>query len=139
MDSRELRIGNWIIDGFGDRRRVAGFHTGYILLDCPNLPQQSDVNPKEANPIPLTEEILGKCGFVYRNDHRGLGAIMDFVNEEKDNWKYNMSVAFQHETNNKDNIYLHFLQHSTPNNVKYLHQLQNLYFALTNEELTINL
>lgn len=94
MDSRELRIGNWIIDGFGDRRRVAGFHTGYILLDCPNLPQQSDVNPKEANPIPLTEEILGKCGFVYRNDHRGLGAIMDFVNEEKDNWKYNMSVLF---------------------------------------------
>jgi hypothetical protein len=89
--------------------------------------------------IELTEDILLKGGFKYRNEHRGLGAILDFENENFDNWKYNLSVAFQHETDKKEIIYLHFLQHKTTNHIKYVHQLQNLYYAFTGVELKFNL
>lgn len=61
------------------------------------------------NPISLTEEILLKCGFE--------------KTKEIDSWELK---GFG------------FVDISTPQ-CKYLHQLQNLYFALTGEELTINL
>ncbi len=67
-------------------------------------------------PITLTEEWLLKFGFV----DRGLG---DF----RRSWLHlirNSSTSF--ETN------CFFVK------IKYIHQLQNLYFALTGEELTIN-
>jgi hypothetical protein len=85
--------------------------------------------------VPLTEEILLKCGFSttdYKSgyigiDHKAGGIITDFV------LTYPLVIGeFQK----------HFIwEHSKfkYNELKYVHQLQNIFFALTNEELTINL
>jgi len=64
-------------------------------------------------PIPLTEEWLIKFGFVVAKTRWRKGAVVLSKN---------------------DNGYLF---KTTAINIKHLHQLQNLYFALTNEELTI--
>lgn len=72
-------------------------------------------------PIPLTPEWLGKCGFNRINHVEGYsffakkGCCIDIYENKTLLWGH-VSYA-----------------------IKYLHQLQNLYHALTGEELTITL
>jgi hypothetical protein len=94
-----------------------------------------ELNLECSRPIPLTEEWLLKFGFSttdYKNgyigiDHKVGGIITDFV------LTYPLVIGeFQK----------HFIwEHSKfkYKELKYVHQLQNLYFALTNEELSTNL
>ncbi len=68
----------------------------------------------EFKPIPLTEEWLLKFGFEKKDD--------DYI--------FNgFSFTFDENT-----FYNHV---GKITNIYYVHQLQNLYFALTNDELTI--
>lgn len=68
-------------------------------------------------PIPLTEEWLFKFGF-----HKYKGDNIDF---------------FLNDFETACNMELLFWKGNRIKNIKYVHQLQILYFALTNEELTI--
>lgn len=108
---------------------------------------QNEINPatvkewikqpyKKISGISITDERLLKFGFKYRNENRGLGAILDFKPKDGENaWKYSMSVAFVHVKDDPTNIYLSVLAHPTAYRLKYVHQLQNLYYSLTEEEL----
>ena len=71
----------------------------------------------ECQPIPLTEEWLEKFGFEYSD-----------LNGDSGLWKI---PPFQIYGKCNQFIYEYALD------VNYVHQLQNLYFALTGEELTI--
>jgi len=77
--------------------------------------------------IPLTEEILLKCGF--ENKHKNLFTFKDLI--EIIFWNDEDVIGF--------NVWIYPTTPKKMENVKYLHQLQNLYFALTQNELTINL
>jgi len=116
MTVNELRIGNWI-NIQGNFKKVLGIDyihkehliisDGYYQLDW-------------CEPIPLTEEILLKCGF---EKHITIDIYPTFV--------------FRMININDGIVYvsdLGFLNH-----IKHLHQIQNLYFALTGEELNIEL
>jgi hypothetical protein len=72
---------------------------------------------EEVKPIPLTEEWLIKFGFEYSD-----------LNGDSGLWKI---PPFQIYGKYNQFIYDYRLD------VNYVHQLQNLYFALTGEELTI--
>jgi len=74
-----------------------------------------------AEPIPLTSEILQKAGF------KDLG---NYFEGSKD-FKFKDGVLFNR----------HFLAFNEFNESKisFVHQLQNLYFSLTGEELVLNL
>ena len=77
-------------------------------------------------PIPLTEEWLIKFGFRYYNNH-----IYVFPNNDSLRlWGFSWNV--QQYLMGLDE----FVDIPTPS-IKYVHQLQNLYFALAGEELTI--
>jgi hypothetical protein len=95
----ELRIGNW-------------FYIGEMIGQC-NADSFKDTSIFD--PIPLTPEILEKCGFVFER--------INFY------WKDPMSIV----SLGGGFLYLANQRHV---NIFYLHQLQNLYFALTNSELT---
>lgn len=71
------------------------------------------------NPIPITPEILEKCGF----DRNCILKISQGLNIE---WSYGKEVWLTKE----GEVIYEF------ENTQHLHQLQNLYFALTGEELT---
>ena len=73
-------------------------------------------------PIPLTEEILLKCGF-----------IIDSINNFE---KYPFTIQ---KSNHYVTDFLFYKNGDSGVVIKYLHQLQNLYFALTGKELEINL
>ena len=108
---QELRIGNWLRIKESDTKVQVEV---YML----NLSYLTGYQP-----IPLTPEILLKCEFVMHKD-KGL-------------WR-------------KGNFYLHFYTLSENEycftfkdyksaSILYLHQLQNIYWCLCGEELTIKL
>jgi len=74
----------------------------------------------EFEPIPLTEEWLLKMGFVkYKSDVRFYQNSSLKIKVHKNGYQFRWSESL---------VY-----------VKYVHQLQNLYHALTNNELTTKL
>tara|TARA_R100001244_G_scaffold132297_3_gene107953 strand:- start:3013 stop:3456 length:444 start_codon:yes stop_codon:yes gene_type:complete len=81
----------------------------------------------EVQPIPLTEEWLLKFGFdEVKRDSYYTGKNAPFSVFFKTDILYN-------------SIQRRWYFFTTPlNEIKHVHQLQNLYFALTNEELTID-
>ena len=111
MKARDLRIGNWLITTMARNE--------YQVLPC-HLGDEDEECLLESEPIPLTEEWLVRFGFEYTEIHEG------FNQYRKD--LLNLSI-----TPNGFEIFLTFKWI----NIKHVHQLQNLYFALTGEELTL--
>ena len=130
MKSTELRLGNLIeykIEDELDERKEWWEVSKVDFQDLTWL----DSNPEDADfrPIKLTEEWLLKFGF-YKSDlspyNRWVHEYNDFEIEiQGDKYAY---VLWGGES---APFLTQFLGHS-----KHVHQLQNLYFALTGEELT---
>jgi hypothetical protein len=123
MKASELRIGNTIRythdTDLNDKLRGT-----FLTIDIDTLTYlEIGDRPDFYEPIPLTPAILEKCGFV--RDRNGF-ALSD---------KMSLSLSVT-----KDGEYLAcWLDKSLGITVENVHQLQNLYFALTGEELTVNL
>lgn len=115
MKASELRIGNLLRNNLN----------GNILIPCDilcdgiNTDRHEGLNYCFIDPIPLTKEWLLKFGFEKRGVNRTRWVFwkIDLVEDEKGIYSFDES-----------RIYI---------DIKYVHQLQNLYFALTNEELTL--
>jgi len=78
------------------------------------------------NPIPLTPEILEKCGLKNGNSELDRNVFYS-TNKHLAQFSVNISGSF--------GIYVGVFIALRSVHLEYLHQLQNLYFALTNEEL----
>jgi hypothetical protein len=93
----------------------------------------------EIEPLELTEELLLKCGFEKTSI---LGSYLK--NTPNTAKGYGIIIHSQQPYSDKhftDVIEIYQIDGSglvVQNGLKYIHQLQNLYYALTNEELTIN-
>lgn len=114
MKASELRIGNWVKANDNGEYQVL-----QLLSDANNL-----------EPIPLTEEWFKKFNATKDkefNMHYTLPINGDYgyLLFLKDKDEYDVFIHID-----EDSILLY-------NNIKYVHQLQNLYFALTGNELTI--
>ena len=138
MKANELRIGNLVLN---DGCICEIFHIyGGTFINCAlKTKQGSQINAhyELLKPILLTKEWLIKLGYEKRVDNdtcnlfdlkifkektvnalnRGQGfmCLADFI--EKEGW---------------------FLDLQTQVTLKYVHQLQNLYYALTGEELSLS-
>lgn len=116
MKANELRIGNWV----KRTTQPEGFQIdSHSFIVC-------ERNPSMYEPIPLTEEWLVKLGFKKRelslSHNTKLYVCLKTENEYFNDGKC-LILA-------QECPYI-----SMP--CKYVHQLQNLYFALTGEELTL--
>jgi len=112
MKATELRIGNYV-NLYGSIATVQRFD----FNDRPPNGLAID----EGKPIPLTEQWLKDFGF-----------------EQFGNYKIYNKGDFQIDKTakeQKEEGYWFFIN-EYPVNIVYVHQLQNLYFTLTNEELT---
>ena len=118
--ANELRIGNnvvWDNPILNIKEQIQINCEDFELITNKNL-------GNKYHPIPLTPEILEKCGFDSDWSY-------DIPKYQKNNFIMfwdgeTLSASFGHMVDLS--VYL-----------KHLHQLQNLYYALTGEELTINL
>lgn len=115
MEANELRIGNWVkcseIVDVDKTREISCWDFGTYL----------STDPEYYIPIPLTEEWLRSFGFV---------------NGTTEKLKEVTHASIQYSAIEKM-YHLYLGHHSLSVYLKYVHQLQNLYFALTGEELTI--
>jgi hypothetical protein len=117
MTAQELRIGT-LIEYFIGEEGIE-WETNIVTADDIN---ECDCHNEQFNrfhrPIPLTEEILLKFGFHKKGD----------FNCYSKSW-INVCIA-------ANGSYLYQESKHTSSTFYFVHQLQNLYFALTNQELT---
>lgn len=140
----ELRIGNWIYQEDKDHPK-----RHYEISSCYDIEKFDDF-PEQGEPIPLTPDILEeKCGFSYMCVE-GISRLSEYVGEEEEkgdthNWTMSINQSdycdrFRFEIVKwGEQEYFTFSNQWLRIRIKYLHQLQNLYFALTNTELEISL
>ena len=115
MKASELRIGNLVNYG-RVTSEVSRVDKLFFYVEASETPTFSKDEGRGATPIPLTEEWLFKFGFE-RNGKKLTFWKIDLVEDEEGIFSFDEA-----------RIYI---------DVKYVHQLQNLYFALTGEELTL--
>ena len=126
MEAKELRIGNWV--KYKDGRQV-------IKIDLGDFCYIERQGTEDYKPIPLTEEWLLKFGF-----EKGFEGHED-TDFSKENFNMLSDYGGQGITISKDKNIKPFMYCGYYNNeigCEFVHQLQNLYFALTGEELEIN-
>ena len=109
MKPQELRIGNYYLSYGVDLKQVERLTKDKILIDF--------------HPVPLTEQWLKDFGFVKRNN-----VAWDYKEKLSNTFFPILTInvfSFDMITDDKYGTIL-----------KYVHSLQNLYFALTGKELT---
>lgn len=132
IKANELRIGN-VFRGVGGVQTVLSLEENtdrgrcnyssdehrsmysHLILCHQNCNQYK---PFEIDPIPLTEEILLKCGFEKAKVNTIINAYISF--------SFYLTIY-------DDKLFYEWKGGNIE--VKHLHQLQNLYFALTGQEL----
>lgn len=131
MKANELRLGNLVlvkhhfyddgnkklIDKIWTVSSVNGLRIDYVENNCKGCP------PKTPNPIPLTEEWLVKFGF--KGSAKNVKFELCF---------HSMKLRFHFRY---DKLICHLVGVPINLHVYSIHQLQNLYFALTGEELIL--
>lgn len=137
IQPQELRIGNYVYDRGEKVIRIDFFEHLENGYDCKfgqngePLPDGAPAHPLTeytdyAEPIPLTEEWLVKLGFVeiYSSDFR-----RRFELTQSPCFEY--SFAFNQETTGDAIYYGRYLK------CECVHQLQNIYHALTGKEMEV--
>jgi len=118
MIANEFRIGNYVFS-----KMVEDIIKLSALLESQDL---------QVEPILLTEDILLNCGFQV--DGVWIHLTKNLEHKRMIGFDMENMHVFVSQLNNDNKFRDVFL-----GKFKYLHQLQNLYFALTNEELNIEL
>jgi hypothetical protein len=91
---------------------------------------ETKVGSGHFDPIPLTEEWLLKFGF---KKERHFDLIVYAIHPTDGILRSLLAIAYHEDGEHFCNINDKWI----PNKIKHVHQLQNLYFALTGEELII--
>ena len=125
INAKELRIGNLveyrIIDKLDERKEW--WEVSEIDADDIHWLSKVDTKDEDFRAIQLTEEWLQKLGFEMKGFYRlKVTSFLELC------WKpHDKTLNIQTEKNG-------FTEDSK---VRYVHELQNLYFALTQRELTV--
>ncbi len=123
INIRDLRIGNWIATDDNLFMQVT-------LSTFSSLENSTGTY----KPIPLTGDILSGCGFTYSGEDDKYSYARHF--------KSNLRIAYA----DGQYIFYYFdklggiiLQDRLSSPILYLHQLQNIYYCLTGDELRLRL
>lgn len=123
----EIRVGNYV---YGTSNTISTILELRIFnTELRNDVDYEDLEYEDIQPIPLTEDILLKCGFV--NSGSGYYTKSGIINNEfKTPYDIDIYLINYKEYDFETGDDLPMLS---------VHQLQNYFFARTGQELTINL
>jgi hypothetical protein len=126
MKANELRIGNWIMAfPITFPQQVID-----VMCDSVNTENGQGMHYGDVDPIPLTEEWLLKFGFEKPKEEHRYNTWEKYI---APNRTFNILPPYE-----KKKYYGYSANHRIGElEIKYVHQMQNLYFALTGEELRI--
>lgn len=131
MKANELMIGNYVYF-HGDVEEI-NMVDGFGIIGREEQPLCSI---DEFEPIPLTEEWLLKFSFLKDEEYLSIGRFDYKYCFKYRDWANNW--AFYIEYTDSGNPNDDGIKYPVAFDIKYVHQLQNLYFALTGEELILN-
>lgn len=150
IQPNELRLGNYVLgeSSYGDLLIQINGITSTSIHGVASISglSVSGMTADEVKPIPLTEEILLKCGF---ESVEGDGERYNPDDECKNIFEYRLDVGIFY----RDLIcrpalgWYVFIQNADlerkwdlrSKDIYFLHELQNLYFAITGKELEVKL
>jgi hypothetical protein len=147
MEAKDLRLGNWILEDDGILCKITGFtpfdHSTrcdeeegcLLLIDLyqadGSISKGWECDSNEVKPIELSEEWLLKFGFEKKQ-------IREDLKHKMGDYAYlHPDIKFYSLIEDKDGYMLSKFE-TYICDIKYVHEFQNVIFALTGEELTIN-
>ena len=130
MKVNELRVENWVYNDDNTYSKIEGIRLfGDVVSNEIEIYSKDNVEGtlsiSKLSPIPLTEEILLKCGF--KNSKSNI-ITYTYINNPA---YYITEIGNCFTFISCDKIRVR--------SIKYLHELQNLFFAITGEELEVEL
>jgi len=129
MKAKDLMIGDYFQYGKGSITTVFQIvfdrRQGHLI--------NGQIPESHCHPIPLTPEILEKAGFKWEIFYQG------FYNKAMSNNSHSPYIILESSLDGIYKIVMFRTSMKIGVSLQYLHQLQNLYFSLTGEELNINL
>jgi hypothetical protein len=148
MKANELRIGNLVLNDncVCAIQNIYGYGYTYCTL---KTKQGNEINAQYEliNPIPITEEWLVKLGFenwgedkLFQNEYeKYIRFVLHNVIDGTSNFEVHYITSNYGSKEYKEFVISFDEDERVPHNVelKHIHQLQNLYFVLTGNELTI--
>lgn len=131
MEAHELRIGNWV------QFRHTETPVKITLSDFAH--EYYDEHLEDYEPILLTEEWLVKFGvtnyadgyIITPNGHYDFGYVLEYLDWRKD-WQVGILYYDPARECDVEEVY-----HFNVGSLKYVHQLQNLFYSLCGEELEL--
>lgn len=131
IDATTLRLGNYILHKGGVRILPVALTLTHFELLAKDM-------AKDMFPIKLSAENLKKCGFIENEKYYQHPEVREFVltlavpgvNKNEIRAYVPATTTFARATVNELII---------SNNIYHLHQLQNLFYALTGEELEVGM
>ena len=132
INETELRLGNYVLQKVNTRIIPVKFNYDHFLL-------LQNGSAKDFYPVVLKAEVLEKIGFLENKDYPLLPDAREFIlvlpvigNNKNEIRAYikNNKECFGRATVNSLPV---------SNNFYHLHQLQNLFFTLTGEELDVKM
>lgn len=138
ITANELRVGNWVLLN-GDPLQMDGSGIEYCEM-------RVDVAAKFSG-IPLTQEVLERCGFEKKLLGDVICHVLPYVRPLSTNKtpKHDIVVIhFADATGTHEGKYAIAIREHDRNiqfgisTAQHLHELQNLYFALTKQDLQYN-
>lgn len=153
MTQNELRVGNYVYYEH-TTHVVSGIHGNKVYswwvkdgepvieYEAKDSSGTQVENPymdvvSQYEPILLTEDWLEKLGLIKRNQTEELPEELQQpdIDEDGDIWYTWVKGVFNLEIQSNGEIWFELYSHYK--HIKWVHELQNLYFALTEEELTL--
>lgn len=127
----ELRRGNWVNDEYRIPMYVCQiFNSSVDLSEDESGEGYINFQQEDIFHIPLTKELLEKCGWIWNEECNSY--------EKYPNGDARMNLR-QNSVNQSYSMFNYVLKANICKNIYFLHQLQNIYYVLTQTELPINL
>lgn len=141
MDNKSVKEGNWVKFVVHDKNPegevvYARFDAGKKL----HSKWHDYIDLDDCKPIPLTPDILKKVGFVEDKRYELKAVAHRYILGVPVVGDNENLIQCMHELK-KNTVFGNYTTNGlwSSNDFHYLHQLQNLYFALTGKELEIKL
>lgn len=130
MDARELRIGNWIFDDLKRESEVSNLSA--LSVEAKTSDGWTTVFRPEG--IPITEDLVIKCGFKFHSQTSEHGVTKDFFIIIGDRWgkieRWSCNGLVEWKISLGDYRYT---------TIYSIHQLQNILYAISGNELELKL
>lgn len=118
----ELRIGNYVL--INETLQQVAVIAGTTVKLNSSEEVSDDYDLESIQPIPLTDDVLKQCGFVFHDYFKFWQLITTGIRSE-------MNISPDYEV-------IDFMRKPILKKLTSLHQLQNVYFMLKGRELKFN-